>query len=151
MVVFIHGQPDSSQYRRFKVRLPQIPNDPAMISHTLARRLKHPEWPYPDLILIDGGKGQVSRAQAIVNQFSTLPSRAWFSLDTPVIGLAKREETLIIPVHSHQQNKWQILHLPPENPALNLLKAVRDEAHRFATTYHKLLRQKALTAAVKKE
>ncbi|OGD63901.1 hypothetical protein A2160_01605 [Candidatus Beckwithbacteria bacterium RBG_13_42_9] len=97
MVAFVNGMPDSSQYRRFKIRLPALPNDPAMISHALARRLKHREWPLPDLILIDGGKTQLSRCQKVINQ----------PLKIKLVGLAKREETLILPPAASTNGQWR--------------------------------------------
>jgi excinuclease ABC subunit C len=136
LVVFENGRPNPDQYRRFKVRLPESPNDPAMMRHVLARRFNHPEWELPQVILIDGGKAQVGAIRQLIAT-RKLPA-------IQLVGLAKREETLVIPA-STQDRKWDLVELPPEDPALTLLKAVRDEAHRFATTYHKLLRLKHQT------
>ncbi len=86
----------------------------------------------PDLVLVDGGKGQVSATQKVLQDKE---------IDVPLIGLAKREETLVI----NQDLKFKELLLAKDSPALLLLEEIRDEAHRFAIDYHKkLLRRKLL-------
>ncbi|MFA6463361.1 MAG: excinuclease ABC subunit C, partial [Candidatus Shapirobacteria bacterium] len=89
------------------------------------RRLKHPEWGIPDLILVDGGKPQVSAANEL-------------SPNIPIIGLAKKEETIIIKT----LDSWQEINLPKHSPSLQLLQSLRDEAHRFANRYRKKLVKK---------
>ncbi|MBP8591367.1 GIY-YIG nuclease family protein [Candidatus Shapirobacteria bacterium] len=131
MVVFKNGEPDPSSYRQFKIRAKTIPDDPAMIKEIVGRRLNHPQWPYPDLILVDGGKGQVNAA------IKTLGEK---KQNLPVVGLAKREEEIII----KKGNSYKILRIDPDSPALLLLRQARDEAHRFAQRYHHLLRAKKL-------
>ncbi len=130
MVVFLNGEKDSSSYRRFQIKRPPkvIPNDFAMMKEVITRRLTHPEWGRPDLIIVDGGKGQISSAK-----------KAMFEQDEdiPIIGIAKREEILIT-------KDFKIIKLPRTSSALNLVKRIRDEAHRFAITYHKKLRSKYL-------
>lgn len=127
MVVFTHGEKDAVQYRRFRVRLNQgKANDIAMMKEVLLRRLKHAEWPLPDLLIVDGGKGQVNAAVQIVQLLKKV---------TPVIGLAKREEVIVTANGS-------LIKLPKDEPALHLIMRIRDEAHRFAITYHKKLRSK---------
>src|SRR5260221_11632026 len=83
---------------------------------SLTRRLNHTEWPYPDLIVVDGGKGQVGAVKAILE-----------NLHIPLIGLAKREETIIT-------SDFQEIRLAKNDPALQLVMRIRDEAHRFAIT-----------------
>jgi len=132
MVVFTNGEKDSSSYRRFKIKqdYKNRPNDFAMMQEVLGRRLKHNDWPKPSLIIVDGGKGQVSSAKQIIDNLS---------LNIPLIGLAKREETIIT-------NGLKEIKLPKDSPALQLIMRLRDEAHRFAITYHKKLRSKAIFA-----
>ena len=127
MVVFTRGQRDSSSYRRFRIKNPPIviPNDFEMIKEVLRRRFKN-DWPHPDLIVVDGGKGQVSSAKKILLEYE---------LKIPLIGLAKRQETII--TEDFKEIKFSKI------PAFNLLKKIRDEAHRFAITYHKKLRDKS--------
>jgi len=124
MVVFTNGEKDSSQYRKFKIRLPNGPNDFAMMAEMLTRRLNHPEWPLPQVFIVDGGKGQVSAVAEILKNHT-------------VIGLAKREETIIT-------SDFQEIRLPKNSKALQLLMRIRDEAHRFAITYHRKLRSKSI-------
>lgn len=123
MVVLVHGKPEPSQYRHFKINsLTTTPNDPAMIAQVISRRLHHPEWGRPDLILVDGGKPQINAATNITN--------------IPVIGLAKKQETLIF--------KNQPIQLPKNSLALQLLQTLRDEAHRFSRRLHHHLRDQLL-------
>lgn len=127
LVVFVQGEPEKASYRRFKIKFVKRPNDVAMIEEMLKRRFKHPEWETPDLILVDGGKGQVGAVREVLRQEK---------LKIPFIGLAKRWETLVIP----QPEGFKQLRLPGNSPGLSLLKRIRDEAHRFALTYHRKLR-----------
>lgn len=128
MVTFTNGEKDTSGYRRFKIRTLKTPNDFAMLEEALQRRMKHSEWPYPDLIIVDGGKGQVSTAIRTIKQFN--------NLTIPIIGLAKKEETIIT-------SDLKEISLPKDSTALKLIMRIRDEAHRFALTYHRKLRSKA--------
>lgn len=132
LVVLINSQPDPSLYRRFRIKTTNTPNDTKMIAEVLTRRLSHTEWPYPDLLVIDGGKGQLTSALEVLRIHK---------LNLPVIGLAKREEQIVVP----KGNTFQIISLDYTSPALLLLKRMRDEAHRFALTYHRLLRRKNQT------
>jgi excinuclease ABC subunit C len=129
MAVFVKGQADTGQYRHFKIKLPPQPNDPKMMAEVLDRRLDHPEWPWPDLAVVDGGKPQVAAAQKVLDQKK---------LAIALIGLAKREETIII----KKRRGFVSLSLDKNDPALLLLRATRDEAHRFAQRYHHYLRGK---------
>lgn len=133
MVVFTNGEKDSDNYRRFKIKRPPktVPNDFAMMREVIKRRLNHKEWGKPDLIIVDGGKGQISSA-----------GKALFeaNIDVPLIGIAKRDETLIT-------SDFKSIKLPRNSDALLLVRRIRDEAHRFAITYHKKLRSKYLISA----
>ena len=134
LVVLIDGRPDTSMYRRFRVRYAGGANDVAMIGEVLARRLTHREWPLPSLFLIDGGKGQVAAA---------VQTLAHAGITVPVVGLAKRREEIIVP----KGDRFVTLRLPLTSASLHLLERARDEAHRFALSYHRLLRKKRLTLA----
>jgi excinuclease ABC subunit C len=128
MVVFINGKKAGSEYRKFRIKSLNTPNDFGMMSEVLKRRLNHREWAYPNLIIVDGGKGQVSTAKNILQRLN---------LNIPLIGLAKREETIVT-------SDLKEISLPKESGALKLIIRIRDEAHRFAITYHKMLRSKSL-------
>ena len=141
MVVFTAGSPGKAQYRRFKVRLNEgEANDFAMMSEVLARRYAPKRMAderfasKPDLLIVDGGKPQLTAA---LTQLGALDIA-----DIPVVGLAKRDEELFVP--------WsdEPVVLPSGSPSLYLIKQVRDEAHRFAITFHRELRGKAMTAGV---
>lgn len=119
MVVLTNGEVDKSQYRRFKIRIAGKANDVGQMREMIDRRLKHLEWPLPDLILVDGG-----RAQARAVKF-----------EIPVFGLAKRQEWLYPP-------QGEIIKLPKVSLSLKLLQKIRDEAHRFALNYHRKLHGK---------
>lgn len=122
MVVAINGSVTPGEYRHFKIKTLFAPNDPGMIGETISRRLKN-DWPLPNLIIVDGGITQVKAAK----KFTLLP----------IIGLAKREETIVA---DEKQ-----LHLPRYSLALQLLQQLRDEAHRFSRKlHHKLYRQSLL-------
>jgi len=129
MVVFEKGFSNTAQYRKFKIQNILGPNDPAMIYQTLKRRLSHPEWDYPQLIMVDGGKTQVRAALRAIKEHS---------LEIKVVGLAKKFEQLIIP----KNKEFMVISLPLDHPALTILRYVRDEAHRFSTAYHKIIRDK---------
>lgn len=128
-VVFIGGEARKSDYRRYRIRQSKLPNDFAAIGEVISRRLKS-DTPLPDLFLIDGGKGQLASALNQMHQKGK---------NVPMIGLAKRFETVVL----YQKHEYIEIKLPETSPALNLLKRIRDESHRFAQSYHKLLRRKA--------
>lgn len=129
MVVFINGEKASKYYRRFKVKVNyhNKPNDFLMMEEVLKRRFKHTEWDYPDLLIVDGGKGQISTAKKILEMYR---------LTIPLIGLAKREEIIIT-------SDFKEIMLPKVSVALHLVQRIRDEAHRFAITYHRHLRKRS--------
>ena len=131
MVVFSEGLPFKSQYRKFEIKsLPAEPNDVAMMVEVLTRRLKHENSKFaerfPDLIVIDGGKPQVNAIAKVISSSQK---------NIPVVGLAKREEEVFLP------NQRNPVPFPEDSVALRLLKQTRDEAHRFAITYHKSRRR----------
>jgi len=127
LVVFTDGEKDAKWYRRFKIK-PETkgPNDFAMMHEVLTRRLKHTEWPYPQLLIVDGGKGQISMAHKALQEAN---------LSIPLVGLAKKQEIIIT-------SDFREIILPKRSHALQLVMRMRDEAHRFAITYHKKLRSK---------
>jgi len=132
MVSFYNGVPDKNNYRRFRIKTVQGIDDYKMLAEIVRRRytriIKEGRV-LPDLLLIDGGKGQL---QAAVKQLEYL------HLKLPVISIAKKEE------HIYSSCKPCVLKFVEDTPAINLIRRVRDEAHRFALVYHQLLRKKAL-------
>lgn len=126
LVVAHDGEMDKSQYRKFKIKSVTGPDDFASMREVFTRRLMHADWPLPQLFVVDGGKGQVRAARDVLqSQHITIP----------LIGLAKRYETIIT-------SDSQEIHIPKSSPALQLIMRIRDEAHRFAITFHKSLRSK---------
>lgn len=140
MVVFVGGEKESNLYRKYKIQRESTPDDFASMEEVLTRRLKHTEWDYPDLIVVDGGKGQISAALKALEKYN---------LRIPLIGLAKREETIVIPRIEEGESyakEFIEVSLSKESPGIILLRRIRDEAHRFAITYHRKLRSKASIA-----
>lgn len=141
MVVFTNGKPDKHQYRRFKIKLQtDEANDFAMMQEVLKRRYA-PErmaderfGSTPDLVIVDGGKPQLTAARAIFDELG---------LDIALAGLAKADEELFVP-----WNDEGPIVLPTGSASLYLVKAVRDEAHRFAITFHRELRGKGMTRSI---
>ena len=134
LVVFKGGTPSKQDYRRFKIKTVEGADDFASMQEVIERRynrLLKEDRKLPDLILIDGGKGQLSAAYEILEKLDLK--------DQPVIGLAKKEEEIFKP------NKSEPIIISHRSPALHLLQRVRDEAHRFAVSYHRKLRSRRLT------
>ena len=140
MVVFEDGKPRTGEYRRFRVRTVEGPNDVASHREMLRRRFRgarpgdegsaeERRWAMPDLVLIDGGRPQVSAAKAVLDELGLH--------DLPLAGLAKEREELVLP------GRTEPVLLPTTSQALYLVQRIRDEAHRFAITYHRDLRRKA--------
>lgn len=130
MVSFLLGKPDKSQYRRFRIKEVTGIDDFKMIAEIVRRRysrLKRDGLPFPDLIMIDGGKGQLSAACDELDKLG---------VSIPIISLAKREEEIFLP------GKRKSVRLSKESLGLKLLQRLRDEAHRFALAYHRNLRAK---------
>ena len=138
LVTFRDGQPQKSGYRHYHIRsLNGRIDDFEAIREVVARRYArqlNEKAKLPDLILIDGGKGQVSSAVGMLKALEAPP--------IPIVGLAKKHEELFVPGQSEP------LLLPESSEALRLLQAVRDEAHRFATTFHKQVRATQLNTSV---
>jgi excinuclease ABC subunit C len=142
MVVFEDGQPRSGEYRRFRIKTVAGQDDFASHQEVLRRRFRRAldaeqggaeqlRWRMPDLVIIDGGKGQVSAARAALDDLGLH--------DLPMAGLAKEREELFLPGQSEP------IVLPAASGALYMLQRLRDEAHRFAITYHRQLRGKSAT------
>ncbi len=138
MVVFQNGLPKKSAYRKFKVRITEgKPDDFLSMKEVLSRRLSRldeTKWEKPDLIIIDGGKGQLSSVMQIVEDMGIKIGKDGIDF----VSLAKREEEVFLP---HQSKS---ILLPRDSNALYLIQRIRDEAHRFAITYHRDLRSKDL-------
>lgn len=134
MVTFINGVPKKSEYRKFKVKMTEgKPDDFLSMKEVLTRRLSHlgeEKWAKPDLMIIDGGKGQLSSVMEIIEGLGVT------GID--VVSLAKKHEEVFLP----KQSKPIIL--PRNSSALYLFQRIRDEAHRFAITYHRKLRSKSM-------
>ncbi|MFC2005792.1 excinuclease ABC subunit UvrC [Chloroflexota bacterium] len=141
MVVFDKGKPKPSQYRRFKIKTVSGANDYAMLQEVLRRRFKRVStessdtaanasaWAVlPDLVLIDGGKGQLNTALSVMQEIG--------AGSVPAASLAKENEEIFIP------QRAEAIILPRSSPGLQLLQRLRDEAHRFALVYHQKIRKK---------
>ena len=131
LVCFVDGRARKREYRHFRITGIEGPNDFAMMQQVVTRRFKRlmeENKPFPDLLLVDGGKGQLSSAVAAL--------RALGIADQPVVGLAKRLEEVFLPGLSNAQN------IPKTSSSLKLLQMLRDESHRFAIAHHRKLRQK---------
>jgi excinuclease ABC subunit C len=153
MVVFVEGRAKKSDYRKFKIQYDRGPNDFAMMQETLRRRLRYLRRvtddtagglerelakkekfaKKPDLLLIDGGKGQLGAVLEVMEELDMT--------GIAVAGLAKEHEWLYLPGQSDP------VVLPANSPAMHLVQRIRDEAHRFAVTYHRQRRAKAMTAS----
>lgn len=132
MVSFYNGLPDKDNYRRFKIKTVKSIDDYKMLSEAVLRRysrVKEERLPLPDLILIDGGKGQLSAAKRELEALK---------LNIPIISLAKREEDI------YTLFKKGPIKLKKNSAALRLIQHIRDESHRFALKYHHILRRQRL-------
>ena len=150
MVTFIHGQPDKNFYRKFKILKkkdvslrPDLnrPNDTAMLREIISRRFNHPEWPFPDLILIDGGKAQLNAAYLVISNYYTT-------------FLKKQRAPLLIALTKDEKHRGDKIYIQDRKTPLpltklspfdkNLLLAIDSEAHRFAIGYYRKLHRKSL-------
>ncbi len=145
MIVFTDGKADKGQYRKFKIITDGQPNDVGMMKETLRRRFgryTNPEnnseknWPLPDLIILDGGKGQLNAGVSVLNELG---------INLQISSLAKREEEVFLP-----QAELPIM-LPRTSAGFYLVQRIRDEAHRFTIGYHRLLRKKQMTRSILEE
>jgi excinuclease ABC subunit C len=173
MVVFVNGRPEPREYRRFRIRSGETPDDFRMMAEVLRRRFSRASrlraetgalslaavgadevaeesdegeegdgerggtregWALPDLVIVDGGKGQLSAAQGVMGELGLT--------DVPLAGLAKRFEELYV------QGRSAPIVLPRKTQGLYLVQRIRDEAHRFAITYHRTVRGKRALASV---
>jgi len=132
MVVFTDGSSDKSQYKKFRIKMKNEPNDIAMLQEVLERRFLHLEWKYPEIMLIDGGKAQLNVVIKTKNQYKR-------AKHIKIISIAKGRQELFI---EGKKQSIPLKSLPQE--IYNLVKNLDDEAHRFAITYHKKLRKNAL-------
>jgi excinuclease ABC subunit C len=142
MVVFKNGMPEKSEYRKFRIKTVHGANDVAMHNEVIKRRLQHSEWPYPDLMLIDGGKPQFNAAKSAFSRVR--PYNPIVGSDPTnhakrvvIAALAKKEEELYTEKRKHPIR----LNTLPRETAL-FLQHVRNESHRFAKKYHHALREK---------
>ena len=134
MVVFVDGKPAKDQYRKFKIKTIKGPNDVGMMKEVLLRRFQHLEtdqkkpWPTPHLVVVDGGKGQLSAAVSVWNMLK---------LNIPLIALAKKEEDIYMPSWKNKlpHSPFTLKKLSTEATKLKILQHLRDEAHRFAIGY----------------
>ena len=135
MVVFEGGKPAKKEYRRFKLKTTQgKPDDFKSMAEVMARRYGiETKWPRPDLIVLDGGKGQLDAALPVIRSCG---------IDTPVIGLAKRMEEIYV------EGQTDPIIIDPHEPALQLLQFIRDEAHRFVIAYHRKWTSKRNTESI---
>ncbi len=130
-VTFLRGNPDKSGYRKYRIRTVAGPNDVASLQEVLERRfskLREDGGDAPDLVLVDGGRGQWNAAKKAL-EYQGFP-------ELPLISLAKKEEIIFSQAHPHG------LRLARTSPALQLVQRIRDEAHRFAITFHRQRRTK---------
>ena len=123
MVVFEGDMPNKNEYRKFKIKTIEKQDDTGMLEEMLDRRLTHEEWELPELILVDGGKGQVNVMENVLDEHG---------LSIPVVGIAKGKK----------RNKNEFIGKVPEGFNRETLIKVRDEAHRFAIKYHKKVRKR---------
>lgn len=138
MVVSINGSIDKSEYKRFKIKVKKTPDDFGMMYEVLYRRLKRElpgsdvkSWGLPDLIVVDGGKPQVSSASDVLKDLGIF---------VPVVGIAKKFETLVY----KEGEEFYEKRFPNDSLGMKLIIRLRDESHRFAQSYHHLLRKKSL-------
>ena len=137
LVYFLEGSPYNKNYRYFKIRSKSTPDDVAMMKEVIKRRytkVLERGWELPDLILVDGGKGQLNAAVDVLENLSIN--------NLPIIGLAKKFEEIFLP------GEKEPIILPKTSPVLKLFQRVRDEAHRFAVKLHKKQREKRMRGSI---
>jgi len=137
MVYFLEGKPYNKYYRHFKIRSKSTPDDVAMMKEVIKRRyirVLERGYTLPDLILVDGGKGQLNAALSVLKELGIE--------GIPIIGLAKKFEEVYVP------DKKDPIIIPKNSPTLKLFQRVRDEAHRFAVRLHKKQRKKRITGSI---
>lgn len=137
LVVFENGRPLKSDYRKYKIQTVERPNDVASLREVMRRRysrLLEEKKSLPDLVLVDGGKGQLSAAGVVLDELGIK--------NLPLVSLAKKEEVLFTP------SRKEGIRLERTSPALKLFQNIRDEAHRFAVSFHRLRRTKKSFASL---
>ena len=145
MVVFEEGRPAKQFYRRFRSKLDERNDDFANMRHVLRRRFRRvspaaateqgmPAWPEPDLVILDGGKGQLAVGQQVLAETGRL--------DVPIVALAKEREELFLP------DRADPVMLEARSQAMFLVQRIRDEAHRFAVTYHQKIRERRAVRSI---
>ncbi len=146
MVVFVDGNPAKNLYRKFKIKTKTTPDDFAMMSEMLSRRFKHkspkPDDSFsinPDLIIIDGGKGQLSSVYKVLTALN---------IDIPVVGLAKQNEDIFFIKDKEGELEFVQRRLNFNSDGYFLIQRIRDESHRFAINYHRKLRSLGQTASI---
>lgn len=149
MVVLLNGNPEKSLYRKFRVETKSSPDDFAMMQEILRRRLRYigkentknkSLVKKPDLIIVDGGKGQLSSSFQVIEKMK---------INLPVIGLAKREEEIFkISRNKDSELVFEKVLLARRSEAMYLVQRIRDESHRFAIGYHRLIRSKGQTKSI---
>ena len=139
MVVFTNGVSDRAEYRKFKMRR-QRNDDTANMREVIERRLKHSEWDYPDLIILDGAEGQISAVADLLHE-----------VNIPVIGRDKSGDhsknasvVIVIPKINDDQISYQHEVLPLDSHIAKLIARIDEESHRFAISYHRLLKRKTM-------
>ncbi|MBW6442141.1 excinuclease ABC subunit C, partial [Patescibacteria group bacterium] len=138
MVVALDGKIEKSEYKRFKIKFKQKPDDFGMMYEVLYRRLKRESennersWGKPYLIILDGGKPQVSAGEKVLEDLK---------ISIPIVGIAKKFETLVY----KEGDNFAEQKLPKDSYGMRLIIRLRDESHRFAQNYHHHLRKKSLT------
>lgn len=129
MVVFTDGLSDKSQYRKFKIKDLKLQSDFDMLEEVIKRRFNH-DWERPDLLVVDGGRPQVRRVSQVLRTLT---------IEIPLIGIAKHPDRFVINV-----DNFPIVRPPVHSLGFGMIRAIRDESHRFAKKYHLLLRNKKL-------
>jgi len=150
MVVFVNGVSDRSEYRKFKLRR-QRNDDTANMREIIERRLKHTEWPFPDLIILDGAEGQISAVKDLLDQ-AKIPvigrdKSGDHTKNAPVaviLPIAKEQKTASLSKNPDSSPAFQKINLSSDSHIAKLIARVDEESHRFAITYHRLLKRKKL-------
>ncbi len=130
LVVFKNGEPEKEEYRRFKIKSVHQIGDILMIQEVIFRRFKKREWHRPDMLIIDGGKPQLRAVERILSKNE---------IRLPLIGIAKNPDRIVV-----GKPLYKTLKIDQKDPFFTLVRAARDEAHRFAKKYHLLLRNKKI-------
>jgi len=144
MVVFTNGLPDKKEYKRFRIKTVKQISDTQMLTEVLRRRLARKDWPFPDMLVVDGGKPQLTAALEVLHNFK---------INLPLVGIAKNPDRIVYPTNvslsalkhlrGGRMDSSEVKRV--QNPSLfNLIKHIRDESHRFAKKYHLLLRKKKM-------